>query len=173
MRNRGPGFIRKEVSTLLEMEASTIQLYTDREIIIPDIANPKGRGTNRRYSKRNLVELLIIRELAKKGLTLANIKTVFSVIYPEIKEKWFNPSLPWLNETRVCLIIYDHEDSAKIEVDISWRNDPDKNDKIPYNENTIQEARVHRDKIELNMTNHYGAVIIDISRLWERIKDKI
>lgn len=75
------GFTRKKVSELLGISGSSIQMYTDRGIITPKISNPSGRGTIRKYSDENLVELLLIKELQKFGIPLKKIEKI-------IKSKW-------------------------------------------------------------------------------------
>lgn len=70
------GYIRKEVEELIGMSARKIQFYTDLGLVIPAVENPTGRGTTRRYSRRNMFELLIIQELVRNGVTLENVKTL-------------------------------------------------------------------------------------------------
>jgi DNA-binding transcriptional MerR regulator len=42
--------------------------------LLKPVENPKGRGKTRRYSKMNLYQLLIIKELAQNGYDLTTIK---------------------------------------------------------------------------------------------------
>ena len=60
------------------MTNQTIQFYTNEKLVIPDIQNNLGRGGSFRYSKKNLVELLIIKSLARMGLNLAAIKRILN-----------------------------------------------------------------------------------------------
>ena len=68
--------IRKDLSKISGVPARTIQYYTDRKILFPDIAAPVGRGTTREYSVRNLFELLLIRELSNNRIPLENIQYI-------------------------------------------------------------------------------------------------
>ena len=69
-------FTRKELEEILGIPARRIQFYTDEELLVPEVDNPKGRGTTRRYSKFNLLELLIVRELSDSGVQLAKLKEI-------------------------------------------------------------------------------------------------
>lgn len=75
--NKQFGYIRKEVEELIGMSARKIQFYTDLGLVIPDVDNPSGRGTTRRYSRRNMFQLLLVQELVRNGVSLENIKTLF------------------------------------------------------------------------------------------------
>lgn len=71
------GYIRKQLEKITGIPAGRIQFYTDSGLLIPEIDNPSGRGTTRVYSRKNLFELLIIRELANAGIQLNKIKAIF------------------------------------------------------------------------------------------------
>lgn len=88
------GYTRKEVSEKLGISASSIQMYTDKGIITPKVANPSGRGSVRRYSDENLLELLIIKELQKFGIPLKKIDKL-------IKAKW-QMALIWRVYSEKC-----------------------------------------------------------------------
>lgn len=79
------GFIRKKVCEIFknagfDIRPSTIQFYTDNKLIIPGEENPTGKGTNRKYNEKNLLEILIARELNKSGVTLHDIKGILGMI---------------------------------------------------------------------------------------------
>lgn len=75
------GFIRKEVEKISGIPARRIQFYTDRGFVTPEIENPKGvRGATRRYSRNNLLEFMIIKELSKYHVGLSIIKSVMDFI---------------------------------------------------------------------------------------------
>lgn len=71
-------FTKKEVAEVLGMKPNTIAFYTNEGLIIPEIANPVGRGTRRKYSKNNLVEILLLRTLTSHGISLGNIEYVIN-----------------------------------------------------------------------------------------------
>jgi DNA-binding transcriptional MerR regulator len=99
-------FTKKQMSEAIGVSLRTIQFYTDEGLLIPEIANPSGRGTSRKYSRKNLVEFLIIKELAKYGLSLGKIKTVMEkAISGNVANKW-DPDGKWAKNKRARLIIY-------------------------------------------------------------------
>ncbi len=155
MAEKKEGYIRKQVADILNMKPSTIQAYTDRKIVIPQISNPTGRGTTRKYSKKNLMELLITRELANKGINLLKLKQIFEIIlkrdYAEFLGCWYDPENQYMKKGITYMVVYDH-DSENITVAPKWRNEPK--------------------KIDVDMANHDSAVILNITALWNRIKEK-
>ena len=75
-------FTKKMIAQDLNMEPSTVAYYTEQGLISPDVYNPKKRGSTNLYSKRNLVEFLLIKRLVELGIRIQEIKT----------------DLPWLND---------------------------------------------------------------------------
>jgi DNA-binding transcriptional MerR regulator len=78
-------FTRKELEEILGIPARRIQFYTDEELLVPEVENPKGRGTTRRYSKFNLLELLIVRELSNSGVQLVKLKEILGKLRELVK----------------------------------------------------------------------------------------
>jgi len=66
---------------LLGISARRIQYYTDIKLVKPEIENPSGHGARRKYSRRNLVEFLLIQELNSHGFKLEEIRSVFQAIH--------------------------------------------------------------------------------------------
>ena len=73
-------YSKKRVAALLNISPRTVHYYTDQKLVIPRIAFPKGKGTTRKYSRQNLFEFLIIKELAGIGLSLELIKGILEEI---------------------------------------------------------------------------------------------
>lgn len=75
---------------MIGLEPSNVQLYTDRQLIIP-AHNPEGQGQARLYSKKNLVELLACKKLVSTGMTLNNVKFIMEAIRSQGQDKLFDP----------------------------------------------------------------------------------
>jgi len=73
VRNLQIKIIQKEVAELIDMKYKTVAFYANNKLIIPEFANPTGRGTTRIYSRNNLIEFLGVRELGK--IKVINIKS--------------------------------------------------------------------------------------------------
>jgi DNA-binding transcriptional MerR regulator len=71
-------FIKKEVAEILGIRPSQVQYYTEQGIITPDISAPKGRGTRRVYSQRNLIELLIAKRAVEHGISIENAAKIIA-----------------------------------------------------------------------------------------------
>ena len=104
MNPKQDGYIRKEASKITEIPARTIQYYTDRGFVIPDVAAPTGRGTTRRYSRKNLVELSFIKELSAHGYTLEKIDRIMRVVRRDLDEFWDKSNdRPWATDLLLLL----------------------------------------------------------------------
>jgi DNA-binding transcriptional MerR regulator len=98
------GYIRKEASEITKIPARTIQYYTDRGFVTPDVAAPTGRGTTRRYCRKNLVELSFIKELSAHGYTLEKVEIIMRVVRRSLDKYWNKSNdMPW--ETDLLLIL--------------------------------------------------------------------
>ena len=69
-------FIQREISEKLNISRHTIAYYTNIGLVTPEIYNPIGRGTTRKYSRKNLLEFLLIKELGNCGVSLEKIKEI-------------------------------------------------------------------------------------------------
>jgi DNA-binding transcriptional MerR regulator len=98
------GYIRKEAAEITQIPARTIQYYTDRRFVTPDVAAPTGRGTTRRYSLKNLVELSFVKELSEHGYTLEKIKGIMDVVRGRLAEYWYK-SIDIAKVTDLCLVL--------------------------------------------------------------------
>lgn len=99
------GYIRKEASEIIQIPARTIQYYTDRGFVIPDVAAPTGRGTTRRYSLKNLVELSLVKELSGHGYTLEKIEGIMRVVRKSLDEYWDKSNdIAWVTDLFLILL---------------------------------------------------------------------
>ena len=72
---------RKDVEEITRIPARRIQFYTDNGLVTID--RETGKGRERRYSLRNVIELLIVAELAKHRIELNKIKQIMN----DLREK--------------------------------------------------------------------------------------
>jgi len=142
-------FIKKEAAKVLDITPRTIQFYTDDGLIIPEIANPTGRGTTRKYSKRNLIELLLIRELAKNGLSLEKIKNVMTELRTKYDNDFLNPEGAWekmKERDHIKLLIYDAGNDNPF-IKVSWK-----------------------ETIKFSGQNYSSAIIVKVGHLFEKVR---
>ena len=99
------GYIRKKASEITQIPARTIQYYTDRGFVTPEVAAPTGRGTTRRYSLKNLVELSLVKELTRYGFTLNTIEGIMREMGGSLDEYW-DESNDIARETDLSLILW-------------------------------------------------------------------
>jgi|GEM_PF-2039451 DNA-binding transcriptional MerR regulator len=181
---RQEGYIRKEVVGIFErsgiqMRASTVQHYTDRGVVTPEISNPGGKGTNRVYSKKNVLELSIARELIKRGLGLDTVVKAFEIVRERFKiadgrlVDFFDPGGPYMTAAVVYLYVYDHDDSSRFRVGAGWYLDLDKKMPDGFPENAMPQSLKKRYQPELDMRGHSSAIVLNVSELWTQIESEV
>lgn len=73
-------FSNKEVAEKLNMKPSTIAYYTNKGFVEPGVAAPTGKGTTRFYSKKNCVEIMLIKTMTDSGIKLEMVKLALDFI---------------------------------------------------------------------------------------------
>jgi DNA-binding transcriptional MerR regulator len=58
-------FTQKQVAEITKVKDGTIQAWARDGLIIPSIANTKGRGTSRLYSPADLINIAVIKILSE------------------------------------------------------------------------------------------------------------
>lgn len=76
MASDSRGFIKSEAAKALGVRPSLVQFYTDQGIIKPEISDASGKGTRRGYSRRNLLQIEIVKRLVENGVALAEAKSI-------------------------------------------------------------------------------------------------
>jgi DNA-binding transcriptional MerR regulator len=88
-------FYKSDVVRKTGLEPRTIQFYTERIGIEPDISRPKKKGSNRKYSRENLIEFLMVKEFRKSNLSLAAIEKIMKFVREQGKGRklkwWVEP----------------------------------------------------------------------------------
>jgi DNA-binding transcriptional MerR regulator len=89
-------FSRKKVAEIVGIPPRRIQFYTDEQLTTPEVSNPKGkRGATRYYSRRNIIDLAIIKSLDAHGLVLSKVKWIMPFIRNELKKyPWYSEGKP-------------------------------------------------------------------------------
>jgi DNA-binding transcriptional MerR regulator len=98
-------FTKKQASEALNMPAGTIEFYTDEGLVIPAVANPSGRGKTRRYSRKNLLEILLIKHLTF-NYPLAIVKKIMDKAREGALAKKLDPEGHWSQNKKAKLIVY-------------------------------------------------------------------
>ena len=85
------GYTITEASKLLGMKRRTLAFYADSGFVVPEIEPAGGRGTTRWYSRRNLFQFMLVRDLNVQGVTLGNMARVMALFrFPNsIRESLF------------------------------------------------------------------------------------
>jgi DNA-binding transcriptional MerR regulator len=101
-------YTRKEVAAKAGISDRTVWFYTEKGLVVPEIDHSHGRGTTRKYSARNILEILVIRELGKHGLNLETIKQIMTAgrIGPAGFDPW-DPESPVESDLKYYLLMFD------------------------------------------------------------------
>lgn len=143
------GVTKKEITELTKLTPRQVQFYTEERVIRPEVDKGEGRGKVRRYSKNNVIEFLLVRELAKYNIALYTLKRIIEKVRKEVLS-----NVIWINERpeqkeRVSLIVYDPGEK-----------------KIHFIIRTDKTA----DKISVKMQGYSSALVIDITNLASQLK---
>ena len=143
-------FIKKDIQKILGLRRGTIEFYYQKGLVEPEIDDPTGRGTRRRYSARNLVEFAVIRELVASGTPIKKIKQVFDEARRLGTIEWFDPNAEWLQKSRVLLLIFGQGEPP---FEFHWS--------------------LHKVTLNNLMEGRTSVMIIDVSAIAEQLKDLI
>src|ERR1700734_4138958 len=69
-----------EVEKRLNVEQHRLIHLCEKEVVIPDFEDTKGRGTMRRFSERNLFEFALALELRRFSLPVAYIVPIMKIL---------------------------------------------------------------------------------------------
>ena len=106
-------FTKKEVASITGLASRLVQFYVEEGIVTPEVSEGKGRGSVRRYSRKNLFEFMVLKELNALGLTVSGVMAIMKLL-----RKGTVPIFDHLEELmtiRAAFLILHHEpDSGKI-----------------------------------------------------------
>lgn len=80
-------FTQKEIVEIIGINPNTLQVWLRDGLIIPSIANPKGRGQTRLYSVSDLTLIKIISILSQLSYNRATIKGLCDYLNGEMIKK--------------------------------------------------------------------------------------
>jgi len=69
-------FIKSEVSRITKLPQRSVQFYTERGVVVPDVYQGRRRGDHHQFSVRNLFEFAVIREFRVFGIGIGIIKII-------------------------------------------------------------------------------------------------
>ncbi|MFO7557157.1 MAG: MerR family transcriptional regulator [Desulfobacterales bacterium] len=87
------GFTKKQVAEISGLNPRLVQFYTEEGLISPIEDTGMGRGSSRKYSRKNLFFFLLIKELSYYGITKTKMETIvnrvqgFPLLGPYFEEK--------------------------------------------------------------------------------------
>ena len=144
-------YIRKKVEEITGIPARRIQFYTDSGLISLEDRHT-GRGRERKYTKRNLLELLIIKELSRLKVELSQIRWIVSEAPKKVDPEYFDVERILTSKGGYYLFVYE--------------------DGIPFYSRQKDRVSLKRsDKVDLDMRNHSSAIVINVSYLAEKLAE--
>jgi len=102
---------RKEIRERLGMPDRQIQFYSEARLL-PDLKERTGKGRPRRYSRRDIIALMVVAELfGGFGITLAKLEAIMDV-WTSVYHEWWDEQLSKTN-SRGYLLIYADRSSER------------------------------------------------------------
>lgn len=87
-------FTHKEIKKIFPwIKTRTLISWSERGLVEPEYGDAEGRGTKRRYSYENLLQIAFADELLNRGITFSAIWTMMSEFQTILKEKNFTDNL--------------------------------------------------------------------------------
>lgn len=82
-------FKRSKVADIIGLSSRSIQFYMDQKIFTPVHKAGRGKGTRIKYSKREIVLLGVVKQMADFGMTVSKIRLVMEQIRAKPYHFWF------------------------------------------------------------------------------------
>ena len=98
-------YIRKEVEELTGVPARRIQFYTENGVLSVNELRT-GRGRERKYSRENILEILVIKELAKMRVEFAEIRRIVNKLAKKHAPRFFDIERVANSVGKWCIFIY-------------------------------------------------------------------
>ena len=157
-------YTQKEIMQKSGMAPYQIQFYVLKGVVEPEEGKGEGRGRVRRYSRENLLDFLLIKQLLSWGMTVGKIKNVLKIV----KNQRATGMLGLFTKDPCYLIIYRKDDGA---VDIglarvpSWRWS-DTGQKIEK----VEDLREDKPVVSFEKMRNYSAcLVVDYSALVRKV----
>lgn len=83
----------REVAQLTGLTARQLQWWAQRKLFPPTVASHKteaGGYTERRYTPTELLELMVLADLRRRGFTVANIRRLLGVLKSRFKTRLYD-----------------------------------------------------------------------------------
>jgi DNA-binding transcriptional MerR regulator len=77
----GVSFLSKKAGSFSRTPQSTVQLWTEKGLILPEVAGTTGTGKRRLYSPMNVIEIGIIRNLSERRVSSKIITEVMNFLH--------------------------------------------------------------------------------------------
>lgn len=161
------GFLNKEVAQITGLEQQTIAFYTNKGYIRPSVYSGKGKGSNRKYSKQDVFQLLLIRELGSYGIRLERIKAIFSKLAKHFSQSESKLEPKENKYNRIILTIYDLHTEG-LTANFSFLPDPVMSYMIGSKEPITKLAENLRE-FSVDMLSHSSVNIFDVTHLVRKL----
>ena len=103
-----------ELRGVVNVTEREISYWTDLEIVLPDIANPRSQGKTRFYSLLNVIDVAVVKRLLEAGFKLEFIKKVMDFLRSgrETREFFYNG-----NTTARLLVFEQNTDRMRVAIE--------------------------------------------------------
>ena len=149
-------YTNREIAEKFAIKGSNISYYTNKGIVEPSVHPGKGKGSNRLYSREDVVKLLLIKELGGHGFSLDQTKKVLRDISAGKQKILLDPAKS--RDRIVILGIYDQATDniqARIVAMPYPGKEPDQSDDLS--------------ELEIDLLSHSSALVINITPILQKV----
>lgn len=86
-------FTKREAADISQLPMRAVQYYTERGLLEPEVNLGEGKGSTRLYSRKNLVEMALIKRFSDYGMSFPNVRHIMSFLEDTIAT-WDRIDLP-------------------------------------------------------------------------------
>ena len=140
MKNKN--WTAKQIAQTLKMPLRQIQFYSEQQGLLPGLNQNVGRGKPREYTRKHLVGLIVIRELARLGMTISKLRDVVFQFY-QLQDKWWDDENERFTDEPFYILVYNS----------------------PEGEGFTFGHRSHGDKVTVAMQRHSSVIVINVGLL--------
>lgn len=73
-------FTKKQIAETAGLTPRQVQFYVEEGIITPDVDSGRGRGNVRKYSRKNLLEFMLVKTLSDYKIGISQIREILTYL---------------------------------------------------------------------------------------------
>ena len=105
-------YIKNEVAKITGLSLRQVQFYADQGFVFPEKDTKTGRGHKRKYTKENLMEFLVLKELSHYGITQQKMMRLLNLFRDHPYFRMYSNSKESNKDIKLYLCFYINSNDA-------------------------------------------------------------